>query len=589
MYGDRSYLLLKQKVTRTPCVSIPLRITSPTLAMAWGGRGKGGARRVGGGKIGGEKEKGMSATKLKVVDEWQHATKRLLKAYPDKETGTLLKTGCHESLSKLLAKGYADLLRSDACELSARPAMGVHLTASTLSAGFEALTAAASGEGSTGVSKCAALFSVDDLGPVVDLCQVDTEGSTSAKKKALKKLFAFAGDASNAAERLKALASLADTGSRLWSFAIRMAELIAAAAHPKEWAKSVPHEKLHHKTLRKWLKQPKDLERLAEACAVSFEERLHWGGLQRKRKRFGDESDDDSDSSDTSTSGSSSEASDSDSESEDSDAKNKKKHKKTKNKRKSKKASKKSKKEKDKPKDAKKSKKQKKGEKKRVKKEDEDSDAESGSGSELKNKKKHRNVEKKQKNDKESDAESGTGSERKSKNKEKKREKKQKKDEDSDGDSGSSSNSSVRSSAKKDDKKTKNKDNPADRNKAEDKVAAKEVAYLDWSMSAVQELLAAADTTSQGIGRNGTEGVFPVRDIAALQAMIPHKVLATNPPLLKRLTDLENCENVPNQTARRVLNLLTAFGSEVDDWYTSQQSAAGGAPCGSGGAETPKA
>ena len=250
--------------------------------------------------------KGKSAPRLSAVDAWDHLPKKWLKPYPDRASGRLLK-------ANLKQKEVAAWLTPNHSELVARPAMGLNLSFATIEVGFEALAAAAAGEEATGIAKCAAMFKAADLLPLVQLAQVEASADATAQAEAIMKLLEFAGDDAAAGKRLKALNLLADTSSRLWAFSVRWAELIAAAADAKTWAKNVPQPKLQHSSLSAWLQKPKSLRRLADSTAAAYQDMFHWGGKKQGRKAFGAETDDEA-AAGSSTSASSSGSGDSSSE-----------------------------------------------------------------------------------------------------------------------------------------------------------------------------------------------------------------------------------------------------------------------------------
>lgn len=375
------------------------------------GKGKGGRR---GGRGSGNGGQDSQKTKLKCVDEWNHLSKKLMKAYPDKDTGAMIK---YDSKKLFKKETLLEWLQPEYSELAARPPMGLNLICSTIAECSVAVVAAAKNKESTGFAKLVELFDDDTLRPLVELAQVDAQGGKDDKAQAVKRLLEFAANEDDAAKRLKALGAVADTASRLWGFATAWAQLIAAAQKPKDWAKRVPDVDKQHKSLKGWVDNPKKLEKLAKATADAYEDRFYWGGKKKRRREFGaeesdDDSEDDSDDSDKSSDDarSSGDGSSSDAGSSSSDDKKKK----------DKKKGKKGKKEKNKKKPKKD---KKKGDKKRKEdakkgKKDKDSD---------KSKKKGKDSKKAKKSDSSSDGDESSASSSKDKEGKDKKEKKERK------------------------------------------------------------------------------------------------------------------------------------------------------------------
>ena len=86
-----------------------------------GYQGKGGSKKSK--KDGDSQKKGLG---LKCVDEWNHLTKKLLKAYPEKDTGSMMKHNPKKMFKVSGKHALFEWMTADCTELVARPPMGVH-------------------------------------------------------------------------------------------------------------------------------------------------------------------------------------------------------------------------------------------------------------------------------------------------------------------------------------------------------------------------------------------------------------------------------------------------------------------------------
>ena len=264
----------------------------------WGKKGKGGARAGG-------KGADDSKANLKIVDEWNHMSKKLVKAYPHKDAGGFIKHGGKKQFKLEAQKEWIDPVYS---ELAARTAQGVNLHMSTIAEALPAVEAAGSGDSCTGFRKLAELFPEETIRPLVALAQVDSEGDKDDRVKAVKKLLEMAADEEDADAKFKALAAVADTATRLWAFTTSWAQLMGHAQNLKHWAENVAKPEYQHKALKDWLKKPKQLDKLAEAVVEAYEDRFYWGGKKAKRKTYGKSEESDEKAKDSSSDSSSSDS-----------------------------------------------------------------------------------------------------------------------------------------------------------------------------------------------------------------------------------------------------------------------------------------
>ena len=219
--------------------------------------------------------------KLKIVEEWQHLPKKLLKPYADMR-GTFLKTDGIAPKKFFALQNFREVC-SDAAvsELVARPPMGAHLLAASAEVGLDALQAVAEQKRDTGAEECHNLFK--ELAPHLGAMQVNSDLDEATVKYQISKLVDFAKDDVEA--KLKALSKLADSSSRLWVLAIQLAEWLALASRPKAWAKAVPNKDLQHGKIQAWLEEGEDKDKLVDGLAAAMADKFHWGGKSKTTKR----------------------------------------------------------------------------------------------------------------------------------------------------------------------------------------------------------------------------------------------------------------------------------------------------------------
>lgn len=263
------------------------------------------------------KHAGTGGMKLKVVEEWNHLSKKLLKAYPGK-SGSMVKTQEMSVKKFFRKKSFKTAMTAETTELYARPMMGVNLACATMEVGLEALWAATAEPEKTGIPQCQALLPAPVLDMVKEL-QVNRGEDKKAMKKVAKKFVEYLAD-DEVDEKLEALALLADSSSRMWGLAVSASQLLVAGSKGKDWAKNVAAVSKQPSCVKKWCKDPTD-SNLAAAIAGALVEKAHWGGKTRERRQLGAaaSSGSDPDSDDDSSSGSA----DSDADSDDSDKKKK--------------------------------------------------------------------------------------------------------------------------------------------------------------------------------------------------------------------------------------------------------------------------
>ena len=219
--------------------------------------------------------------KLKVVEEWQHLPKKLLKPYADMR-GTFLKTDGIAAKKFFALRNFREVCCDAAVsELVARPPMGAHLFAGSAEVGLDALQAVADKSSDTGIEECLNLFK--DLAPRLGAMQVTSDLDEATIKHHVSKLVDFAKEDVDA--KLKALSKLADTSSRLWVLAIQLAEWLALASRPKAWAKAVPNKDLQHGKIQAWLEEGEDKDKLVDGLAAAMADKFHWGGKSKTTKR----------------------------------------------------------------------------------------------------------------------------------------------------------------------------------------------------------------------------------------------------------------------------------------------------------------
>ena len=219
--------------------------------------------------------------KLKVVEEWQHLPKKLLKPYADMR-GTFIKTDGIAAKKFFALRNFREVCCDAAVsELVARPPIGAHLFAASAEVGLDALQAVAEKSAETGIEECVTLFK--DVATRLGAMQVSSDLDEATVKYHISKLVDFAKDDVDA--KLKALSKLADSSSRLWVLAIQMAEWLALASRPKAWAKAVPNKDLQHGKIQEWLEEGEDKDKLVDGLAAAMAERFHWGGKAKTTKR----------------------------------------------------------------------------------------------------------------------------------------------------------------------------------------------------------------------------------------------------------------------------------------------------------------
>ena len=99
-----------------------------------------------------------SFKKLKVVEEWNHLPKKLLKPYADRR-GTFMKTEDVAVGTYLMAENFRDVAADPGVsELVARPAMGANLMAASCEVGLEAIHKICDWDEAVGIEKCRELF-----------------------------------------------------------------------------------------------------------------------------------------------------------------------------------------------------------------------------------------------------------------------------------------------------------------------------------------------------------------------------------------------------------------------------------------------
>ena len=227
-------------------------------------------------------------SKLHAVEEWNHLVKKILKPYPD-ERGSFVKTK-GRSLKSFFGEENMRHMAADAqvCELAARPGMGLNLLAASCQQGLEALMCITDDADPAALKKTKDLFGgLADLMPAM---QVNNKTPPEELKKAIRTMFDFA--AKDPGDKLKALAKLAEGSSRLYGFSVQMAQWLALASKPKVWAKSVPSLGLQHPSVQAWCVAPSDVDKAVQALADSITDKFHWGGHNKGKRKFGEESED---------------------------------------------------------------------------------------------------------------------------------------------------------------------------------------------------------------------------------------------------------------------------------------------------------
>ena len=163
-------------------------------------------------------KKVFDKSKLRCVNVWDLLTKKVLKAYPDKN-GSMLRSQSLSTKQFFKVESLRDLISEENSELVARPPMGMNLVCASVETGLDALIAFQVNNAVSGIPKVMDLFGVDVLS-LVKAVQVESGTEKNDMKKATKQLLEIAGDKDPVDEKLKALAQLADFTSRVRGFAV---------------------------------------------------------------------------------------------------------------------------------------------------------------------------------------------------------------------------------------------------------------------------------------------------------------------------------------------------------------------------------
>ena len=233
-------------------------------------------------------DRAKGGKRINAVKEWNHATKALLRAFPD-ESGCMLKTGGKSVKKALAPQCLREKLDPESSELIRRPGMGLNLAAASMSAGLEVLNL---GEDMAQQLGLRTLFDFigqhGDLEQLLKKAQKDYKEDNSKLAEDIGKLFSvLAGPEDNSDDLGKALAKLADGASRLLAFAIAASEVRAIINKQKAWSRTVPELDKQAPGIRRWVAEPSD-ESLCEGLAQSLRSLFYWGGSKEKR-RFGAE------------------------------------------------------------------------------------------------------------------------------------------------------------------------------------------------------------------------------------------------------------------------------------------------------------
>ena len=232
---------------------------------------------------GGKKEK-KKDTKQPAVKEWDLLVKKLMKGYPDKST-LMVKCKGH-SIKTFFGDKLAEEISEETSELLNRPPMGVHLMAETMSTGYDAMCAGRDDKAKTGVDQCLDIFGPEFM-DVLSKLNFHNDAPAKEVVKAVKKVIKELQDDDVFEKRLKVLAMVADYSSRLWGFSVAAAEFLNVAQSPKSWGNSVPHPEKQHASVRKWVKEPKSIDKLADAIAASFADKFHWEKASKGVRKMG--------------------------------------------------------------------------------------------------------------------------------------------------------------------------------------------------------------------------------------------------------------------------------------------------------------
>lgn len=242
---------------------------------------------------------------VKAVPVFKLFTKAKLRSYAD-SNGCLLLCGEQGTApaKHFKIKEVREQLSSENSELVNRPAMGINLTAATISGGAEVLPFLSDPQVSfskTGLDKMGKLVD-KDLTKLAKVLNVKNKlcGDREKLNEQVAAFLELLGNTENAEERMKTYARVADVGSRLYGLAMALMETTSLATNPKAWAKKIPDLQKQSSAIKKFVKNP-TLENLAAAVAKENAARSR---DDKKAKKFGDSESSaaDSDASDSSTS-----------------------------------------------------------------------------------------------------------------------------------------------------------------------------------------------------------------------------------------------------------------------------------------------
>ena len=498
-----------------------------------------------------KKGSGKGQPKLKCVDEWDHLTKKLLKAYPD-QSGSMVKTE-GKSVKKYFKNDLVNYIEANNSELIGRPPMGLNLNCSTIEAGIEVLKKLKDAPEKTGVPKCQEYFS-DELLEIAQLLQAKQSSDKKRMAEAVKKLLQMLKE--DPEEKLKELGKLADASSRLWGLAIRISELIVTAKKLKHWAAQVPDPEQQYSGIKRWCKEP-SADNLAKGIAGALADLFHWGGPTKTKKSLGDGSSSDEDSEEASGNGSDEESSEETLASDSSDSSMPATKKKSKGKANAKKKAKKAKSsESDTPKRKEKTKKK----KKKDSSSDDDDDKE---------KKRAETKEAKKKADKESGSDNDNAKEKK-RAEAKKAKKKESKKKDGKKTCTKKTKESSSSSGTSGSKLEKNR-----ARQQQNEIA--EASFVPWIAADVDAFHAAVEK-ERGETRADSPGTVRKTVLDELFAMIPDDVLAAHPFVSEAHAQIKE-ENVPCKEAKAFMDTMFTFANKARTFH-EQQLAAGGASSG---------